>query len=221
MNGETLARRRAAQAGDQLRKAAKPRKMSSEALADMSVDPMVSAAATIQCFSKGSLGELPLEEAYSSVGELVISSLKGDLATAEATLVSQAASLNSIFTELARRAALNMGEYLVATQAYMSLALKAQAQCRATLEALVALKKRQSSRFLEANVAHAPQRLNDSDGRYGKAETPNLAPNKLLETDFGQRLDSGAAIAAIPRDQAMVPVEASDGAENPKWKSPV
>jgi hypothetical protein len=55
-------------------------------------------------------------------------------------LVAQAASLNSIFTELARRAGLNMGEYIGATESYMRLALKAQAQCRATIETLAAMK---------------------------------------------------------------------------------
>ena len=51
-------------------------------------------------------------------------------------LAVQADTLNSVFTELARRAALNMGEYINATELYMRLGLKAQAQCRATIEAL-------------------------------------------------------------------------------------
>ncbi len=54
-------------------------------------------------------------------------------------LAAQADALNSIFTEMARRAALNMGEYIGATESYMRLGLKAQAQCRATIEALDSL----------------------------------------------------------------------------------
>jgi hypothetical protein len=49
----------------------------------------------------------------------------GDLSAVEATLTAQAAALNAIFSELARRAALNMGEYLPATETYLRLALKA------------------------------------------------------------------------------------------------
>ncbi len=41
-----------------------------------------------------------------------------------------------MFLELARRSGANMGEYIQAAEAYMRLALKAQAQCRATLETL-------------------------------------------------------------------------------------
>lgn len=52
----------------------------------------------------------------------------GDLRGAESTLTAQAAALNSIFTELARRAACNMGEYMGAMEKYMRLALRALAR---------------------------------------------------------------------------------------------
>ena len=65
---------------------------------------------------------------------------KGDLKEVEAVLISQATALNTIFAELARRAALNMGEYLDAADKYMRLALKAQGQCRSTLETLATVK---------------------------------------------------------------------------------
>lgn len=63
----------------------------------------------------------------------------GDLAIASRLLAAQAVTLDSMFTELARRAALNMGEYLDAAERYGRLALKAQANSRATLEALAKL----------------------------------------------------------------------------------
>jgi hypothetical protein len=63
----------------------------------------------------------------------------GDLAIASRLLASQAITLDAMFTELARRAALNMGEYLNAAETYGRLALKAQGNCRATLEALAKL----------------------------------------------------------------------------------
>lgn len=61
---------------------------------------------------------------------------KGDLAMASELLAAQALTLDNIFTEMARRMALNMGEYLGATETYARIAMKAQAQSRATLEAL-------------------------------------------------------------------------------------
>lgn len=63
----------------------------------------------------------------------------GDLAIASRLLASQAITLDSMFTELSRRTALNMGEYIDAAERYGRLALKAQSNCRATLEALAKL----------------------------------------------------------------------------------
>ncbi len=63
----------------------------------------------------------------------------GDLTLASEVLASQAITLDAIFTEMARRSGLNMGEYLNASERYMRLALKAQSNCRATLEALAKL----------------------------------------------------------------------------------
>lgn len=63
----------------------------------------------------------------------------GDLAIASRLLASQAITLDAMFTELARRAALNMGEYINASESYGRLAIKAQSNCRATLEALAKL----------------------------------------------------------------------------------
>jgi hypothetical protein len=63
----------------------------------------------------------------------------GDLSIASRLLASQAITLDSMFTELARRAAANMGEYIDASERYGRLALKAQSNCRATLETLAKL----------------------------------------------------------------------------------
>ena len=60
-------------------------------------------------------------------------------AEAIARMYSQAISLDALFTEMARRSGNNMGRYPDAADRYMRLALKAQAACRATLEALTSL----------------------------------------------------------------------------------
>jgi hypothetical protein len=69
-------------------------------------------------------------------GEAIAS---GDLTLANHLLASQAITLDAIFTEMARRSASNMGEHLDASERYMRLALKAQANSRANLEALAKL----------------------------------------------------------------------------------
>lgn len=63
----------------------------------------------------------------------------GDLAIASRLLSAQAITLDNMFTEFARRAGMNMAEYIQAAESYARLAMKAQGNCRATLETLAKL----------------------------------------------------------------------------------
>ena len=65
--------------------------------------------------------------------------LEGDLALATELLVAQALSLDAMFAELARRSAVNFGDYPLAAERYARLAFKAQANSRAAIEALAKL----------------------------------------------------------------------------------
>ena len=131
----------------------------------------------------------------------------GDMTSLENMLVGQATALQTMFTHLAKRASAQ--EYLKQYQTYMVLALKAQAQSRATISALVDLKyPRQAATFVkQANIAAGHQQVVNGNARAsGPAHT--CAPcdshagdfqseqNKLLERNDGQRLDSGATQAA-------------------------
>jgi hypothetical protein len=80
-------------------------------------------------------------------------STNGSLQHAEALLTGQAVALNAIFASMARRAAMNASEYLDATDRYMRLALKAQAQCRATVDSLASLKRPATVFAQQANIA--------------------------------------------------------------------
>ena len=75
----------------------------------------------------------------NAIAERCENAAKGDLAFASRMLAAQAMTLDSIFAEMARRMAMNMGEYMVATKTYAGIALKAQAGSRATIEALAKL----------------------------------------------------------------------------------
>ena len=75
-------------------------------------------------------------------------------------LFGQAMTLETIFTSLARRA--NSLEYLNHFQTYLGMALKAQAQCRATLEALAEIKNPRPVAFVkQANITNGPQQVNN------------------------------------------------------------
>ena len=122
----------------------------------------------------------------------------GDLSTLEAMLVGQATALQTMFTSLAVRAASQ--EYLKQYGLYMTLALKAQAQSRATISALVDLKyPKQAATFVkQANISNGHQQVNNGaiPDQYAQAHAHTgdiqTAPNKLLEANHGQRLDIGA-----------------------------
>src|ERR1700749_2807632 len=95
----------------------------------------------------------------------------GNLAGLEEALTPQAVALDAIFNEMARRAALNMGEYINAAETYLRLGLKAQAQCRATLQTLFEMKNPQPVAFVkQANIANGPQQVNN-----GATQTPSHA----------------------------------------------
>jgi hypothetical protein len=62
-----------------------------------------------------------------------------DMSGVSRILMSQAVSMDALFTQLARRAHANLGQYPEAAERYLRLGLKAQAQSRTTLETLAKL----------------------------------------------------------------------------------
>jgi hypothetical protein len=102
----------------------------------------------------------------------------GDLEMASKILAAQAITLDSMFAELARRAAMNMGEYIDAAERYGRLALKAQSNCRATLEALAKLHqpREQTVRHVHVNEggqAVIADQFHNHTGGKKNAETDN------------------------------------------------
>ncbi len=102
-----------------------------------------------------------------------------------------------------------MGEYIQAAETYMRLALKAQAQCRATLEALATIKSPPVVYARQANIAAGPQQVNNGVSSLCASE-PASPPNELLETEHGERLEPGAAGTAGGRDPALAAVGTGD-----------
>ena len=126
----------------------------------------------------------------------------GDMSSVEAMLYGQAKILETMFISLARRAANNDG--LKQFQVNLTLALKAQAQCRSSLEALAEIKNPRPVSFVkQANVTNGPQQVNNTyagasghSGRSSPAESFQSEPNKLMEADHGERMVIGAPSTA-------------------------
>nr|WP_314446340.1 hypothetical protein [uncultured Sphingomonas sp.] len=158
-------------------------------------------------------GEVDLGELYETLTRRAAKVREGDLSSAENMLVAQAATLNLLFLDLTRRSSNNMGEYIDAAERYMRLALKAQAQCRATLEALAEIKKPPVVFTRQANIAAGHQQINNGEGARARTrvEKPEGSPNELLEAHHGasEWVERGAPPEAITGNQdvgSLVPI---------------
>ena len=151
---------------------------------DLVTTGLATNASTAMRFVEQAQGALSLTDMVDSLREHGEAVNRGDLSSAERMLSAQAVALNAIFGEMARRAALNMGENLPATEAYMRLALKAQGQCRATVETLATLKNPPVVFARQANFANGPQQVNNglpSPHPGTRALETQSAPNELIE----------------------------------------
>lgn len=83
----------------------------------------------------------------------------GDLAHAEAMLINQASALQSLFVRLTERA-MEQG-HMPNLEGFMRMALRAQSQCRATLETLATIKNPPIVYAKQANVTTGPQQVNN------------------------------------------------------------
>ncbi len=108
----------------------KPDKTDAEARAWFRVNAETSAAFVIDAHQFGISGiDANVMELFKVLRESSAQSKAGDLSHLEAMLISQATALQAIFTSFAKRAAHQ--QYQQHLQAYMGMALKAQAQRRA------------------------------------------------------------------------------------------
>ena len=181
--------------------------------AQLAIDPCMTAATVSTAFSR-TFGEVDLTATHKALLDAAMSVHNDNLREVESTLVAQAAALNSIFTDLARRSALNAGEYLGAAETYMKLALRAQNQCRMTLETLATIKNPPVVFAKQANIAHGHQQVNNGEGApVSPARETETAQTGLLEAPHAKPewMDAGAEAAASRNDSRVAAMEAIDG----------
>ena len=134
----------------------------------------------------------------------------------EAMLVGQAYALQNIFASLMRRA--SSQQHLKQYQAHMNLGLKAQAQCRATLQALTELKyPRQVVIAKQANISNGHQQVNN--GPHTPAPENVIEQTEVLEAQTydrleQQRLDTRAPQTAGRIDKELATMGESDRPKN-------
>ena len=128
----------------------------------------------------------------------------GDLKELENMLLGQAKALQTMFVTLARMSTTQ--EYLKHHNAYATLALKSQAQSRATIQALIELKyPRQVVVTQQANINNGNQQINHGTGtttatHAGKNQSE---PNELMDIENENTKDTTKEIAHTHEQQRL------------------
>ena len=148
-------------------------------------DPTAQAAMTIYNFESREAAGLNISTLGAELRKQTAAIGRGDLARAEAILLSQAHTLDGLFNNLARRASVNMGQHPAAFEMYLRLALKAQSQCRCTVEALAELKNpRTAVAFVkQANIAAGHQQVNNAGNGATAIEPTTDTATRTEETE--------------------------------------
>jgi len=191
-------------------------------VAELILRPNVQSASTIKAFNSED-DNINVNAIICELSQQSQAVHNGKMSRVEEMLVAQAHTLDAIFSSLARRSKANMGEYTDTADRYMRLGLKAQSQCRATLETLAAIKNPPIVYARQANIAQGNQQVNNgvlTHAHAGKAET---VQNELLEDkrDEVERVDLRASSKTGRSDPAMETVGAINRCKNDRRQSAI
>ena len=164
--------------------------LSDDELAQSLLCPSVQAAYTISTWQPE--GDFP--SLLNELGEQFDKVVTGDMTRVESMLICQAHALDNLFNNLARRA--HCQEHMPHYETFLRLALKAQGQCRSTLETLAAIKNPPVVFAKQANISNN-QQINNGVLAPSHAEKNKNQQNELLEHTHGKRLDTRTKGQAI------------------------
>lgn len=188
------------------------------ALATLALRPSANAAVVIAEYAKV-FGDLDLAALVDSIADGAETVNSGDLRRAESMLYAQAQALQSMFMSFSRRALKQ--EYQKNLEGFFRMALKAQNQCRMTLETLANIKNPPVVIARQANINNGgQQQINNGTAQrpggiaeqYAQARPgahaakPQPDQTELLEVSDGQRLDTRAPGAASRTDPQLATV---------------
>lgn len=168
------------------------------AVAAMALRPSANAAAVVHEYGKP-FGEQDMGALAEELAASIEQVQDGNMKRCEAMLVGQAHALQAIFMNFSRRALAQ--EYQKNLESFFRMAMKAQNQCRMTLETLANIKNPPFVFAKQANIANGPQQVNN--GIPPHAEKILNQSNELLEVQHGQRLDTGTKGKTAGLDPAM------------------
>lgn len=200
-------------------------KETAEAMARMALRPSTSAAIVVEAYSKP-LGAHDLGALADTLATGMEGLSSGDMTRAEAMLYGQAHALQAMFMNLARRA--SSQEYMANMETFMRMALKAQNQCRMTLETLAAIKNPPVVFARQANINNGgQQQVNNGTmptsaeqaRQHAHAATSQSEQNEVLGANDGERMDAGKASTAGRTDPHLEAVGEVDRPAKPRRQS--
>lgn len=145
------------------------------------------------CESKAFGEQVDVPSLMEHLREQAVAVNRGDLSQPEAMLMNQAAALQSLFVRLTER---GLGQSQMPNfESLMRLALRAQSQCRATLETLAAIKNPPLVYARQANVTTGPQQINNGTAAPSQA--------RGIKNEQSKQLDAGTTSTAIPGDSSL------------------
>jgi hypothetical protein len=176
---------------------------SDDKVAQVFTKPSVQAALTIQEWE----GDLYEFKSLQKTLSLQIDEVNnGNMKRPEAMLLAQAHTLDALFNHLARRA--RKVQSLKQFELDLRLALKAQSQCRATLETLVAIKNPPVVFAKQANISNGHQQINNGLQPTHAGKTKNEQNELLVEAQNGsETMDTRTTGETSGKDKAMATLE--------------
>ena len=136
---------------------------------------------------------------------------QGDMTHAEQMLTAQATALQTLFTRLAERAMEQ--SHMPNIEAFMRLALRAQSQCRATLEALATIKNPPVIYARQINQTTGPQQINNGTAAPSRKREIETEPSKLSEGKHELLQDTRTSGTTGRGNPALETLGTLDGAE--------
>lgn len=136
---------------------------------------------------------------------------RGDLAQTEAMLMNQATALQILFARLTEKAF--SATQLPQFDSFMGMALRAQKQCRATIETLAVLKNPPIVYAKQANVTTGPQQINNAVPLPSRTREIETEQTQLSRNNNELRTDTGTPARTSRINQEMETLGKIDGAE--------
>jgi hypothetical protein len=189
-----------------------------DAMAKLYTSPVLQGAVTICKFEADGI---ELGSTMAALADQVKGVKNGDMSRPEELLVVQAHTLDEIFNSLARRAHANIvAGHVESGERFMKMAMRAQNQCRTTIEAISVIKNPPALFTKQMNISNGPQQVNngvatnqhpamarDVTRTYQNENQQNelgvsdheLLPNARTQKAVGRTMQSKKAVAAIHR----------------------